>query len=43
TRTLAGCTNSQVKRFKPSEDRSNQWILRCYECQGEESGNGFRK
>ena len=23
--------------FKPSEDDSNVWILRCYECHGEEA------
>jgi alpha-mannosidase len=27
-------SNLILMSFKPSEDASNQWILRCYECQG---------
>ncbi|MGH2414870.1 MAG: glycoside hydrolase family 38 C-terminal domain-containing protein, partial [Microcystaceae cyanobacterium] len=29
--------NLILMAFKPSEDEPNQWILRCYECQGEEA------
>jgi alpha-mannosidase len=29
--------NLVLMAFKQSEDDSNVWILRCYECQGEEA------